>query len=317
MSRFFAPLLFAAAASALAGLLIVTSQPVFSDDNPTQGTRYTLGALMIDDPWTRATPPGAPVAGGYFTVTNTGTVADRLVGGTVPFAASVEIHEMRMDGDVMKMAEIPGGLEIKPGETVELKPGGLHVMFMRLTQPLKEGETVTGRLAFATAGEVEVTFNVRAMGATGKHPAHGAAGAADDMTSIKSVLMGTFDKPDNRLIVGPVVVGTDWAVAGWSQGELGGRALLKRGHHGWSIHLCSGDSLKQVPVLRQVGIDEAQAVKLVTDLVAAEAELDPARLALLASFEGTVMMGEDGHHPSVDHGTNPGMGQPGHDHSKM
>ncbi|WP_414472596.1 DUF1775 domain-containing protein [Microvirga sp. M2] len=123
-----------------------------------------VGALTIDQPWSRATPGGAKVGGGYVRITNAGPEADRLTGGTFPGASRVEVHEMSMDGDVMRMKPIQGGLEIKPGATVELKPGGNHLMFMDLKEPLKEGQTVKGTLTFEKAGKVEVEYAVRGMG---------------------------------------------------------------------------------------------------------------------------------------------------------
>ncbi|MBQ0822523.1 DUF1775 domain-containing protein [Microvirga terrae] len=122
------------------------------------------GPLTLEQPWSRATPGAAKVGGGYLRITNTGTAPDRLVGGSFPLASKVEVHEMRMDGDVMRMKPVEGGLEIKPGATVELKPGGLHLMFMDLKEPLKEGQTVKGTLVFEKAGRVEVEYAVRGMG---------------------------------------------------------------------------------------------------------------------------------------------------------
>jgi uncharacterized protein YcnI/copper(I)-binding protein len=123
-----------------------------------------VGPLTVEQPWSRATPGGAKVGGGYLRITNTGTASDRLVGGSFPLASRVEVHEMRMDGDVMRMKPVEGGLEIKPGATVELKPGGFHLMFMDLKEPLKEGQTVRGTLSFEKAGSVEVDYTVRGMG---------------------------------------------------------------------------------------------------------------------------------------------------------
>ena len=125
---------------------------------------FKAGALTIEAPWARATPGGAQVAGGFMKITNTGNEPDRLVGGTVPFAGRFEVHEMAMDGGVMKMRELSKGLEIKPGETVELKPGGYHVMFMDLKSGLKEGEVVKGTLVFEKAGKVEVEYRVGPIG---------------------------------------------------------------------------------------------------------------------------------------------------------
>ena len=84
---------------------------------------YKVGALEIGHPWTRATPKGATVAGGYLKITNKGTAPDRLTGASFTAAPRVEIHEMAMSDGMMRMRPLRAGLEIKPGETVEFKPG--------------------------------------------------------------------------------------------------------------------------------------------------------------------------------------------------
>jgi copper(I)-binding protein len=126
---------------------------------------YKAGSLDIADPWSRATPKGASVAAGYMKISNTGTTADRLVGGSSDAAAGFEVHEMTMDNGIMKMRALKGGLEIKPGETVELKPGSFHVMLVDVKKPLTPGEHVKATLMFEKAGSVNVEFEVRAMGA--------------------------------------------------------------------------------------------------------------------------------------------------------
>jgi copper(I)-binding protein len=125
---------------------------------------YKLGDLQIAHPWSRATPQGAKVAGGYLKITNAGQAADRLLGGATEVSGRVEVHEMRMDKGVMVMREVKGGLEIKPGATVELKPGGLHLMFMDLKRQLAKDERIKGSLQFEKAGKVDVEFTVEAMG---------------------------------------------------------------------------------------------------------------------------------------------------------
>jgi hypothetical protein len=126
---------------------------------------FQAGSLKIWHPWSRATPNGAKVAGGYLTVTNTGSEPDTLTGGTFDEAGGVELHSMSMEGGVMKMGPVDGGLVIKPGETVALKPGGYHLMFTGLKDPLKKGETVKGTLTFAKAGSVPVAFSVESLAA--------------------------------------------------------------------------------------------------------------------------------------------------------
>ena len=122
------------------------------------------GTLTVEQPWSRATPGGARVGGGYVRITNQGPAPDRLIGGSFPLAGRVEVHEMRMDGDVMRMKPVEGGLEIKPGDTVELRPGAHHLMFMDLKEPLREGQTIKGTLVFEKAGAVEVEYAVRSIG---------------------------------------------------------------------------------------------------------------------------------------------------------
>ena len=133
---------------------------------------FKVGTLVIEAPWARATPGGAQVGGGYMKITNTGKEADRLVGGSLPIAGEVEVHEMTMAGDVMKMRRLPDGLEIKPGATVELKPGGNHLMFTGLRGALKAGQAIKGTLVFQKAGTVEVEYRVAPIGA----PSRGGGG---------------------------------------------------------------------------------------------------------------------------------------------
>ena len=140
---------------------------------PAGNDTYKVGDLLVVAPWTRATPSGAKIAGGYLKVTNSGTSTDRLTGATTAGADRVEIHEMSMTDGVMKMRPLADGLTIKPGETVELKPGGFYMMFMDIKQPLKQGETLKATLTFEKAGKLDVSFNVNAIGAgTGAAPAH-------------------------------------------------------------------------------------------------------------------------------------------------
>ena len=122
------------------------------------------GDLVIAAAYTRQPPEGARVAGGFLKITNGGKESDRLIGGSTPFAKSLEVHEMAVVDGVMKMRELAKGLEIKQGETVELKPGGYHLMFMNMTQRPKTGEMVKVTLKFEKAGEVTIDVPVVAAG---------------------------------------------------------------------------------------------------------------------------------------------------------
>jgi copper(I)-binding protein len=126
---------------------------------------FKTGTIEVRQPWLRATPKGADSSAGYFRVTNSGTTADRLTAASSAVASSVQIHGMTMTNGVMNMRPLPNGLEIKPGETVELKPSSFHAMFFGLKQPLKQGDHVKGTLMFEKAGVLEVEYTVESIGA--------------------------------------------------------------------------------------------------------------------------------------------------------
>lgn len=135
---------------------------------PAAAHEFKAGALLLKHPWTRATAKGAEMGGGFVTIVNTGRQADRLTGGSFALAGRAEVHEMKMEGDVMKMRQLEGGLDIPAGATVELKPGSYHLMFIKLTAPLEAGTKVKGSLIFEKAGEVPVEFAVEAIDAQAK-----------------------------------------------------------------------------------------------------------------------------------------------------
>jgi uncharacterized protein YcnI/copper(I)-binding protein len=130
------------------------------------------GDLMISVPWTRATPPAAKVAGGYLTITNGGKESDRLTGGSFVGGSRIEVHEMSMNDGVMKMRPLNEGLEIKPGATVKLEPGGYHLMLLDLVRPLAKGDKVKAQLQFEKAGKVDVELDVNAVGASAPAGGH-------------------------------------------------------------------------------------------------------------------------------------------------
>jgi periplasmic copper chaperone A len=137
---------------------------------------YDVGSIHISQPWLRATPKGAASGAGYMTLTNKGTAPDRVSCVSDDASTQCQIHSMTMECGVMKMRPVEGGLEIKPGESVTLKPGGNHMMFLSLKHPLEQGGTVKATLKFDRAGTIDVEYPVLAIGA----PAPGPS-AADSM----------------------------------------------------------------------------------------------------------------------------------------
>ncbi|WP_050466717.1 copper chaperone PCu(A)C [Herbaspirillum chlorophenolicum] len=140
-----------------------------------QAHEYKLGQLEIGHPYARATVPGQPAGGAYFSIENKGAASDKLVALSSPVAKSTEIHTMAMEGNLMKMREVDGGLEIKPGQKIAMQPGnGYHIMLMGLSKPLKAGDKVPLTLTFEKAGKVDVTLNV-------EDPAAASTSGKDDM----------------------------------------------------------------------------------------------------------------------------------------
>lgn len=149
-----------------AAVLVALSSGAFAHE-------YKAGDLTIGHPWSRATLPGAKVAAGYLTVTNGGSAPDRLVAATGAIAGKTEIHEMSVDAaGVMTMRPLTAGVDIPAGATVELKPGGMHIMFMDLTGAVKAGEMFKGTLTFEKAGTVDIEFKVEDKGKQPDHMNH-------------------------------------------------------------------------------------------------------------------------------------------------
>lgn len=134
---------------------------------PLRAQEIKAGDLVISQAWSRATPGGAKVAGGYLTIENKGSTPDRLIGGSADVAGKFEIHEMAVSNGVMTMRPLEKGLAIDPGKTVKLAPGGYHLMLMDLKSPLKQGDQVPVTLEFAKAGKVKLSFDVQGVGARG------------------------------------------------------------------------------------------------------------------------------------------------------
>ena len=116
--------------------------------------------LQFSNAWVRATPPNAQVAGAFLSIENTSTKPDRLLSASTDVAAKVEIHEMKMDGEVMQMRQLSDGLAIPAKKTVTLKPGGIHLMLIAPKQPFAEGQKVAVTLVFEKAGKRRLEFAV-------------------------------------------------------------------------------------------------------------------------------------------------------------
>jgi periplasmic copper chaperone A len=160
-----------------AAILAVSAAQFWQAGRPALAADYDVGSIHISQPWARATPKGATSGAGYMTITNNGKGPDRVSCVASDASAQCQIHAMTMENGVMRMRPVEGGLEIKPGETVTLKPGGFHVMLVDLKHPLEQGQTIKATLKFDNAGAVDVEYPIAAIGA----PAPGAAAGGGTM----------------------------------------------------------------------------------------------------------------------------------------
>lgn len=146
------------------GLALIVPTATLSHDHK--------AAIEIAKPYARAMLPGAKVGGGYLTIVNGGG-EDRLLKVTADRAGAVQLHEMKMDNGVMVMRELKEGIAVPANTTVDLKPGGNHIMFMNVAQPFKEGETVKAVLQFEKAGAIDIDFTVGPANGAAPHSGHG------------------------------------------------------------------------------------------------------------------------------------------------
>lgn len=275
----------------------------------------TVGDLQIIHANIPAPMGSAQVAAGYMGISNAGDHADTLVGVEVGFAAKAMLHTTEFSADGVASMKHVEALEIPAGDTVVLEPGGYHIMLMGLTQPLNVGDMLPATLIFEQGGRVEIEFMVDPPDGSVDHSkmdhsamGHDAAAGAEDGTGheapvqtgdaivdIEALLKAQFDTSGSPLTVAPISVHGPVAIAGWAQDGRGGRAFLRQDDKGWFIELCSGASLMLPATLQSLGLSAADAEALLTQAKAAEAALAPDAIALLDSFDGTLIVGRDGH----------------------
>src|ERR1700730_8519475 len=147
---------------------------------PALAEEVKAGDLVITQAWSRATPGGAKIGGGYLTIENKGSAPDRLTGGSADIAGKLEVHEMAMNNGVMTMRPLDKGLTIEPGKTVKLAPGGYNLMMSDLKSPIKRGDKLPVTLEFEKAGKVTVSLDVQGVGAQGPTAAP-SSGSKKDM----------------------------------------------------------------------------------------------------------------------------------------
>ncbi|MBH1974101.1 MAG: copper chaperone PCu(A)C [Rhodobacteraceae bacterium] len=263
---------------------------------------FTLPAFAegvhINDPYAITRGTIGATGAVFFIVENHADADDRLTAVASDVAEMVEMHTHSQNADgVMTMPAVPEGFPIAAGGELVLQRGGNHIMLMGLTRALKDGDVIELTLTFEHAGDVVVEVPVdnhhKAAAGGHDHAAHDMTKMVDttgmtDADAVIAVMKAQFDTPENPLMVDPVVVEGDNALASWAQGDKGGRALLARRDGQWQIVLCGGEDLRMPGFLAENGVSAAETLSQMYN--AAEDGLGADKVALYSSFQGVVMI---------------------------
>jgi copper(I)-binding protein len=260
---------------------------------PAAAHEVTTDSLVIDHPYALETVATAMSGAGYMTIANTGSEPDRLLSVRADFP-SVTLHGTETDAQgVTRMIRVEG-IEIPPGETVTLAPGGTHVMFMGLDgDPFEEGERIPATLVFERAGEIAVEFWVepRDGGMTGHEGHdHGSLAPASDPLTIAATQAALRDVLGADTDVGPVAIAGNVAVLSWMVAGEAGRAFLRDEAGEWSVILLSGESLRFAATYRRLGVSPRLAAELQATIAMLEADLNVSQRAAHDAFAGTLML---------------------------
>lgn len=253
----------------------------------------TTETLVIDHPYALETPATAMSGAGYMTITNSGAEPDRLLAVRADFPR-VTLHGTETDTQgVTRMVSVEG-IEIAPGRTVTLAPGGMHVMFMGLDgDPFEEGERIPATLVFERAGEIAVEFWVepRDGGMTG-HEGHdlGSIAPGHDPVMRAEAEAALRDVLGAETIFGPAAFAGNVAVLSWEIAGEAGRAFLRDEAGRWSVILLSGESLRFAATFRVLGLSPRLAAELEATIASIEADLAARQRAAHDAFAGTLML---------------------------
>jgi copper(I)-binding protein len=263
---------------------------------PAAAHEVTTESLVIDHPYALETPVTAMSGAGYMTITNTGSVPDRLLEVRADFPR-VTLHGTETDTQgVTRMIPVEG-IQIAPGETVTLAPGGMHVMFVGLDgDPFEEGERIPATLVFERAGEIAVEFWVepRDGGMTGHEGHdHGSLAPAFDPVQSAAVEAALREVLGADAAVGPAAFAEDVAVLPWTVAGESGRAFLRSDAEGWRVILLSGESLRLAATFRVLGVAPRTASELAEAVENADAGIDATARGAHDSFQGTLFIGGD------------------------
>ncbi|WP_208353402.1 copper uptake system-associated protein [Pseudaestuariivita rosea] len=254
---------------------------------------YGADDLIVAHPYSFPTSATAQTGIGYLTIMNNGSEPDRLIEVRSPFPRAT-LHETVMENNIARMIG-SDGFDIPPLSTVKLEPGGKHIMFMGLNgDPFEVGEKFTVTLVVERAGEVEVEFWVEERNGSGQeidHSHHDHSSVDPDISNDRSLIRSTLqDQIAAHLDLAAVAVIDDVAVAGWTAGQTGGRAFLRRSGDNWQVTLLSGSTLATSAGIQAGGLSPRVASSLLAQLNEAEASLAVETVEKLDHFKGTVIV---------------------------
>ncbi|PZX11960.1 copper uptake system-associated protein [Celeribacter halophilus] len=258
---------------------------------PATAHEFFLSGLQIIHPSLPATPVNANSAAVYMALSNEGDQDERLLGIETPFGMVRFVQPVTDAEGNIRMQE-RAWIDIPAGEIVLLARGELRGSLANVNRPLMEGGELTGTMIFEKRGRFDMFFMIDPVETETEHdpvseiqraapPIDRAAAVSDIAASLRHAL----GSPD--AVIAPVVLSENIAIAGWSLGNIGARAFLRRGADGWNVELWSNASLLQPATLTSLGVSRRQGDPLRAEMRAQEAALGPAYSRRFDAFPGT------------------------------
>lgn len=251
---------------------------------------FDLAGLQIIHPSIPATPAGATTAPVYLVIANEGAEDERLMAIETPFGPVKFLRPVEAVDGTVTMQEL-AWIDLPVGEIVTLVRGPMEMRGRvgNVTKPLLEGGELSGTMVFQKRGRYDVFFMIDPLELEeDPSTAPKAATEAERATDIAAIVAALRAEPGiGAASIDPIAISGDFAIAGWTQGETGARAFLRKSGDGWRVDLWSGGSLLLPASLTSFGVPSAQAEALRNEFLAHEAALGPAYSIRFDAFPGT------------------------------
>ncbi|GEM_PF-5001178 len=261
---------------------------------PALAHEFLLGELQIIHPAISATPMNATSAPIYMVLANDTDQPERLLAIETPFGP-VRFERPATADDGSTRWERVAWIDIPAGDMATLFRGEMRGVIEGISRPLFEGGKLDGTMVFEKRGLFEMFFIIDPLDIEDEDAAVAVAepdtlDRPAEIRGVAAALRAALGAPE--AMIAPIVLDGDTAIAGWTLGHMGARALLRRSSDGWHVEMWSGPSLSLPTTLTSRGVPRSVGDRLRSELSATEAALGTAFIARFDAFPGTVLLSE-------------------------